>query len=173
MIIIPIILNGLKRPSNIYKVKRENFEAIITCKGEIQSEKAVLITIPDIFGDRTLEIYDSQIKDLIPEGSIVKKGDYVALLDQGRIKELKESNMEALKKVIFNFNDARIDSAVDLVALRDGIDQFHFDVENKKVELEQSVYESPAFQRKSEMAYGRVLRQMEEKKRAYQLTRKS
>ena len=173
MIIIAVILNGLKRPSNIYKVKRENFEAIITCKGEIQSEKAVLITIPDIFGDRTLEIYDSQIKDLIPEGSIVKKGDYVALLDQGRIKELKESNMEALKKVIFNFNDARIDSAVDLVALRDGIDQFHFDVENKKVEMEQSVYESPAFQRKAEMAYGRVLRQMEEKKRAYQLTRKS
>ena len=173
LLIIALVLGGIKRPSNIYKVKRENFEAIITCKGEIQSEKAVLITIPDIFGDRTLEIYDSQIKDLIPEGSIVKKGDYVALLDQGRIKELKETNMEALKKVIFNFNDAKIDSAVDLVALRDGIDQFRFDVENKKVEMEQSVYESPAFQRKAEMGYGRVLRQLEEKKRAYQLTRKS
>lgn len=173
LLIIALLLGGIKRPSNIYKVKRENFEAIITCKGEIQSEKAVLITIPDIFGDRTLEIYDSQIKDLIPEGSIVKKGDYVALLDQGRIKELKETNMEALKKVIFNFNDAKIDSAVDLVALRDGIDQFRFDVENKKVEMEQSVYESPAFQRKAEMGYGRVLRQLEEKKRAYQLTRKS
>ena len=173
LLIIALVLGGIKRPSNIYKVKRENFEAIITCKGEIQSEKAVLITIPDIFGDRNLEIYDSQIKDLIPEGSIVKKGDYVALLDQGRIKELKETNMEALKKVIFNFNDAKIDSAVDLVALRDGIDQFRFDVENKKVEMEQSVYESPAFQRKAEMGYGRVLRQLEEKKRAYQLTRKS
>ena len=38
-----------------------------------------------------------QIKDLVPEGSIVKKGDYVALLDQGRIKQLKENNEEALK----------------------------------------------------------------------------
>ncbi len=168
-----IIWRGLKPPSNIYKVKRENFEALITCKGEVQSEKAVLITIPDIFGERLLEIYDSKITDLIPEGSIVKKGDYVALLDQGRIKELKETNMEALKKVIFNFNDAKIDSAVDLVALRDGIDQFGFDVENKKVELEQSVYESPAFQRKAQMTYERILRQLEEKKRAYQMTRNS
>ena len=65
---------GVKKATNVYKVKRETFESIISCKGEIQSEKAVLITIPDIFGDRTLEIYDTQIKDLIPEGSIGKKG---------------------------------------------------------------------------------------------------
>ncbi len=173
LIIAVVVWRGLKTPSNIYKVKRENFEALITCKGEIQSEKAVLITIPDIFGDRNLEIYDSKITDLIPEGSIVKKGDYVALLDQGRIKELKETNMEALKKVAFNFNDAKIDSAVDLVALRDGIEQFGFDVENKKVELEQSVYESPAFQRKAQMAYERALRQLEDKRRAYQMNRNS
>ena len=173
LIVAGVIWRSIKPPSNIYKVKRENFEALITCKGEIQSEKAVLITIPDIFGDRNLEIWDSKITDLIPEGSIVKKGDYVALLDQGRIKELKETNMEALKKVAFNFNDAKIDSAVDLVALRDGIEQFNFDVENKKVELEQSVYDSPAFQRKAQMAYERSLRQMEDKKRAYQMTRNS
>ncbi len=162
-----------KRTSNVYKVKRENFEATITCKGEIQSEKAVLITIPDIFGDRTLEIYETQIKDLIPEGSIVRKGDYVALLDQGRIKELKQINEENLKKTLFNYNDAKIDSAVDLIAKRDEIELFCFDLQNKKVELEQSVYESPAFQRKAQMAYDRSLRQLEEKKRAYQLTQKA
>jgi len=164
---------GIKPPSKVYKVKKENFEAIISCKGEIQSEKAVLITIPDIFGDRTLEIYDTQIKDLIPEGSIVKKGDYVALLDQGRIKQLKQNNEEALKKVLFNLNDAKIDSAVDLVAMRDGIEQFGFDLQYKKVELEQSVFESPAYQRKAQMAYERTLRQLEYKKRAYQMTKKS
>lgn len=168
-----IIFGMVKRTSNVYKVKRENFEATITCKGEIQSEKAVLITIPDIFGDRTLEIYETQIKDLIPEGSIVRKGDYVALLDQGRVKELKQINEENLKKTLFNYNDAKIDSAVDLIAMRDGIELFGFDLQNKKVELEQSVYESPAFQRKAQMAYDRSLRQLEEKKRAYQLTQKA
>ncbi|HZK94063.1 MAG TPA: hypothetical protein VFC67_07640 [Prolixibacteraceae bacterium] len=163
---------GIKPSSKVYKVKKENFEALISCKGEIQSEKAVLITIPDVFGDRTLEIYDMQIKDLIPEGSIVKKGDFVGLLDQGRIKQLKQNNEEALKKLLFNINDSKIDSAVELVALRDGIEQFGFDLQYKKIELEQSVFESPAYQRTSQMAYERALRQLEYKKRAYLMTQK-
>jgi len=173
VILAVLIFSGVKRSSNIYRVKRENFEALISCKGEIQSEKAELITIPSIFGDRTLEIYDTQIKDLVPEGSILKKGDFVGLLDQGRVKQLKENNEEALKKAIFENNDAKIDSAVDLEALRDGIEQFGFDVRYMKVEYDQAVYESPAFQRKAQMAYERGLRQLEEKKRAYQLTQQS
>ncbi len=173
LIIAGVIYGGVKRSSNIYKVKRDNFEAMISCKGEIQSEKAQLITIPDIFGDRTLEIYDTQIKDLIPEGSILKKGDFVGLLDQGKIKQLKENNVEVIKKLVFNINDAKIDSAVDLVALRDGISQFIFDLKLKKLELEESVYESPAYQRKTQMVYERALRQLQEKKRAYVLTQKA
>lgn len=174
LIIAGVILGGVKRQaSNIYKVKRDNFEALISCKGEIQSEKAELITIPMIFGDRTLEIYETQIKDLVPEGTILKKGEFVGLLDQGRIKQLKENNIEVMKKLLFNINDAKIDSAVELVAFRDGIDQFILDLKYKKVELEESVYESPAYQRKSRMAYERAQRQLEEKKRAFRMTQKA
>jgi len=172
LILAGVYFVGIKPSSKVYKVKKENFEALISCKGEIQSEKAVLITIPDVFGDRSLEIYDTQIKDLIPEGSIVKKGDFVGLLDQGRVKQLKQNNEEAMKKLLFNINDAKIDSAVELVALRDGIEQFVFDLQYKKVELEQSIFESPAYQRTSQMAYDRALRQLEYKKRAYQMTQK-
>ncbi len=163
----------IKPSLGVYKVKKENFEEIISCKGEIQSEKAVFINIPDVLGDRKLEIWDIQIKDLLPEGSIVKKGDYVALLDQGRIKQLKESNEQALKKLIFNYNDSKIDSAVDLVQMRNALDQFAFDVNSLKIEMEQSVYESPAFQRKAKMAYERGLRQFDAKFRAYIMTQKT
>ena len=163
----------IKPALGLYKVKKEDFEAIISCKGEIQSEKATLINLPDVFGDRRLEIWDTQIKDLIQEGSIVKKGDYVALLDQGRIKQLKENNQEVLKRLLFNYNDAKIDSSVELVNMRNSIEQFVFDLNYKKVEMEQSVYESPAFQRKAQMAYERALRQLDAKKRAYQMTQKA
>jgi multidrug efflux pump subunit AcrA (membrane-fusion protein) len=173
LLLITTWISGRKQAAGIYKVKKENFEAIISCKGEIQSEKAVLINLPDIFGNRTLELWDMQIKDLVPEGSIVKKGDYVALLDQGRIKQLKENNEEVLKRILFNYNDAKIDSAVDLVALRNAIDQFAFDLKNKKIEMEQAVYESPAYQRKAQMAYERTSRQMDAKVRAYLMTQKT
>jgi multidrug efflux pump subunit AcrA (membrane-fusion protein) len=173
LLLVAVWFLRIKPSLGIYTVKKENFEAIITCKGEIQSEKAVLITLPDILGDRKLEIWDIQIKDLIPEGSVVKKGDYVALLDQGRIKQLKENNGEAMKRLLFNLSDAKIDSAVDLVDFRNSIEQFVFDLKYKKVELEQSVYESPAYQRRSQMAYDRALRQLDAKMRAYQMTQKN
>jgi hypothetical protein len=86
LLIVAVWFLRIKPSLGVYKVKKENFEAIITCKGEIQSEKAVFILLPDILTDRKLELWEIQIKDLIPEGSIVKKGDYVALLDQGRIQ---------------------------------------------------------------------------------------
>ena len=170
LLVMAVWFLRIKPATVIYKIKKENFEAIISCKGEIQSEKAVLINVPDVIGDRKLEIWDTQIKDLIPEGSIVKKGDYVALLDQGRIKQLKENNGDYLKKLIFNLNDTKIDSAVALVELRNGINQFIFDLQYKQIEMEQSVYESPAFQRRAQMAYERALRQLDAKKRAYQMT---
>ena len=173
LLILAVWFLRIKPSLGIYKVKKENFEAIITCKGEIQSEKAVFINIPDIITDRKLEFWEIQIKDLIPEGSIVKKGDYVALLDQGRIKQLKEVNEELLKRWIFNYNDSKIDSAVDLAQMRNGLEQFVFDVNSLKIEMEQSVYESPAFQRKAKMAYERGLRQLDAKIRAYRMTQKT
>ncbi|MCE1197493.1 MAG: HlyD family efflux transporter periplasmic adaptor subunit [Marinilabiliales bacterium] len=170
LILVIFFIGKAIKNSTLYRVKRENFEAIISCKGEIQSEKAILINMPDVIGDRQLEIWDIQIKDLIPEGSIVKQGDYVALLDQGRIKQLKEKNEETLKKLIFNYNDEKIDSAVDLVQLRNGLEQFVFDLDQKKLDMEQSIYESPAYQRKAKMAYERAQRQLEARIRAYRLT---
>lgn len=170
LLAVIVVIVKINRASGVYKVKRDKFEAIISTKGEIQSEKAVLITLPDIIGDRKLEIWDCQIKDLIPEGSIVKKGDYVAQLDQGRIKQLKENNADYLKRLTFNYNDAKIDSAVTLVDLRNNIAQFKFDLQYKKLEVEQSVYESPAYQRRSQMSYERALRQLDARIRAYRLT---
>jgi multidrug efflux pump subunit AcrA (membrane-fusion protein) len=173
LLVIAVWFLRIKPSLGIFKVKKENFEAVISCKGEIQSEKAVFINLPDIFYERKLELWEIQIKDLIQEGSIVKKGDYVALLDQGKIKQLMENNAETLKKLIFNLNDAKIDSAVDLVQMRNDLEQFTFDVNNLKIEMEQSVYESPAFQRKATMAYERSLRQRDAKIRAYKITQRN
>lgn len=173
LLLVALWFLRIKPAMGMYKVKRENFEAVITCKGEIQSEKAVLILLPDVFGDRRLELWDMQIKDLIPEGSIVKKGDYVALLDQGRIKQLKENNEATLKRLIFNYNDEKIDSSVTLVEMRNSIEQFGFDLKYKKIEMEQSVYESPAYQRKAQMAYERALRQLDARIRSYHMTQNS
>jgi len=169
LIIAGIIYLRLKRSSNIYVIKKENFEAIISAKGEIQSEKAVLINFPDILSERMLGIYQSQIKDLVPEGTVVKKGDYVALLDEGRIKQLTQQNMEALQKVSASFNDSKLDSAVTLSTNRDDLEQLEFDLRYKKIDVEQAVYDSPANQRKAQIAYDRTARLIDSKRRSYKM----
>jgi multidrug efflux pump subunit AcrA (membrane-fusion protein) len=57
--------------------------------------------------------------------------------------------------------------------MRNDLEQFTFDVNNLKIEMEQSVYESPAFQRKATMAYERSLRQRDAKIRAYKITQRN
>ena len=155
--------------SNIYVIKKDNFEATVSCKGEIQSERAVLISFPDILSDRTLNIYQSQIKDLVPEGTVVKKGDYVALLDQTRIKQLAQQNAENLQKLSATFNDSKLDSAVTLSTNRDELEQLEFDLRYKKIDVEQSVYDSPANQRKTQIAYDRTSRLIDSKRRSYMM----
>jgi len=169
LIVATIAYFSLKRSSLIYEVKKDNFEAVVSCKGEIQSEKSLLISFPDILSDRTLSIYQSQIKDLVPEGTIVKKGDYVALLDEGRIKQLAQQNAETLQKVSATFNDSKLDSAVTLSSIRDDMEQLEFDLKYKKIDVEQSVYDSPANQRKTQIAYDRTARLIDSKRRSYQM----
>ena len=98
LVCVGIIYSRIKQSSDIYKVKRGNFEAFISCKGDIQSEKSTLINCPELMGDRTLSIYQLQIKDLVAEGTIVKKGDYVALLDQTMIKQYIQSSADGLQR---------------------------------------------------------------------------
>jgi len=169
LIVAAIAYFSLKRSSNIYEVKRDNFEAVVSCKGEIQSEKSLLISFPDILSDRTLSIYQSQIKDLVPEGTVVKKGDYVALLDEGRIKQLAQQNAENLQKVSASFNDSKLDSAVTLSSNRDELEQLEFDLKYNKIDVEQSVYDSPANQRKTQIAYDRTARLIDSKRRSYRM----
>jgi HlyD family secretion protein len=164
-----IVYSRIKKSSNIYKVKRENFEAFISCKGEIQSEKSRLINCPDLMGDRTLSIYQLQIKDLVAEGTLVKKGDFVALLDQTMIKQYIQATTDVLQRATASFNDAKLDSAVNLSTSRDELEQLVFDLGYKKVDVEQAVYDSPANQRKAQIAYDRTARLLDAKRRNYKM----
>ncbi len=164
-----IVYSKIKKASKIYKVKRENFEAFISCKGEIQSEKSRPIYFPELLGDRMLDIYQLQIKDLVAEGTLVKKGDFVALLDQTMIKQYIQTTGDAFERVTASFNDAKLDSAVNLSAARDELEQLEFDLKYNKIDVEQAVYDSPANQRKAQIAYDRTVRLLDSKRRNYRM----
>jgi len=147
------------------------FELALNIKGEVQGKNAVVISLPDAIKRRNLRIYQIVIKDMVPEGKVVKKGDWIATLDAADINQKIQNNQQELTRHLAEFNDAKIDSAIKLTKLREELNEFTYDLEYKKIELEQAKYESPAFQRKKQVEYNRTIRQMEKKRRNYELTR--
>jgi multidrug efflux pump subunit AcrA (membrane-fusion protein) len=177
IILITVLISGiiffyeLEKPTNTYKVRKNKFEYFIACKGEIQSEKAVLINYPEALADPRLGIYQAQIKDLVPEGTVVRKGDFVATLDQGRIKQMSESAADFMRRQQSDFNSAKLDSAITLSGMRDELEQLAFDLNYKKIDVEQSMFDSPASQRRAQIEYDRTVRLIDSKKRSYQMRR--
>lgn len=155
----------------IHTVKSGPFELSLNTKGEINGKNAVVINLPDIIKNRNLRIYNLKIKDLVPEGTILKKGDWVATLDAASISQQMQNNAQDLTRRRAELNDAKIDSTIQLTKLREELGEFKYDLEYKKLELEQAKYESPAYQRKKQVEYNKTIRQMDKKRRDYQLKR--
>ncbi len=154
---------------NLHKVKSGPFELSLEVKGEIQGKNAIVISLPDELKHNDLRIYQLKIKDMVEEGTAVKTGDWVATLDAAEITQQMQNNQQDLDRRLAELNDAKIDSSIQLTALREELGEFKYDLEYKKLELEQSQYESPAYQRKKKMEYDQTVRQMEKKRRDYKL----
>jgi len=136
-----------------YKIKRGNLEVVVNCKGEVRGEKYTEINLPAVICDEDLHIYQFKIADAILEGKVVKKGDYIAKLDDSQIMTNLRNMMQEKEKIDSDLRDAVLDSAVTLSQRREAINNAWLDLEYLKIDLEQSKFESEAYQRKTQMRY--------------------
>jgi len=81
-----------------YEVKKGKFEAVLTCKGEINGLKAVEIRAPKILADRDLRLWAMKIVDLTQDGKSVKKGDFIVQLDANQVMEGMREVRQSLEK---------------------------------------------------------------------------
>ena len=151
------------------KVDRGEFQVEIFSSGELESENSENITIPEKLKDRNLRIYEITITDLIEEGTIVDSGDYVATLDHKVVEEQIKSAQDEMEKALTGYQDAKIDSNLNLSNQRDQIVNAGLDLEEKKIVMEESVYESPSVQKKAQMDYDKAFRKLGQEEKAYQL----
>ncbi|MDO8952853.1 MAG: efflux RND transporter periplasmic adaptor subunit [Draconibacterium sp.] len=152
-----------------YEVKRGKFEAVLSCKGEINGLVATVIRAPKILGDRDLQLWQMKIVDLAQDGKNVKKGDFIIQLDASRVMSGMREEQQGLEKEMADLNNAKIDSTVTLTQKREEIKNALLDLEYYKIDLEQSVYESEAYQRKAQMTYQKAENEIAKKRRDYQL----
>lgn len=154
-----------------FTVKRGNIETVITSKGEVKGEKYTEINLPPEICDQELRVYQLKIVDLILEGKAVKKGDYIAKLDESQIMNMMRTRIQDKEKFDADLRNAVIDSTVNLSRKREGLDNAKLDLDYLKIDLEQSKYESEAYQRKTQMSYQKAELNIEKIRRDYLLDR--
>jgi multidrug efflux pump subunit AcrA (membrane-fusion protein) len=153
-------------------VQRGTFNSVVFSSGQLESEKSVSIEIPEKLKDRNLRIYELTITDMVEEGTLVDSGDYVATLDHKAVEEQIKAAQDEMDKTLSEYEDSKIDSNLNLSNQRDIIVNARLDMAEKKIVMDESVYESPSIQKKASMDNDKAARKLEQEQKAYLLKKK-
>lgn len=150
-------------------VQRGTFNALIFSSGQLESEKSETINIPEKLKDRNLRIWELAITHMVDEGTVVDSGDYVATLDHKAVEEQIKLAQDDMDRMLSEYEDAKIDSNLNLSNQRDVIVNARLDLIEKKIIMDESAYESPSIQKKAGMDYDKANRKLEQEQKAYGL----
>lgn len=142
------------------------FVVDVTTTGELRAKNSTEIKGPQ--GARDFRVNNIRIQRLIPEGSIVKKGDFVAELDRSEIMgKLQDAQLD-LEQAQSQVTQAQLDSTLELSQARDNLINLEYALEERQIAVEQSKYESPAVQRQAEIDLDKARRQLAQETRNYE-----
>ncbi len=140
--------------------KSSPMNVTIKASGELLARKSEKVKGPD--GLRTVGLYQVTIQDLVPEGTVVSKGQYIATLDKTELDgKLTESQTE-IDKIVTQLDQAKIDTAIEMRALRDQLVNLKYSMEEKELTLELSKYEPKAIQQQAKLDLERSQREYDQ-----------
>jgi multidrug efflux pump subunit AcrA (membrane-fusion protein) len=148
---------------------RGDFEISVSASGEILAENSIDIKAPEISMGRDFHAADLKIQDMVPEGTEVKKGEYIATLDRTQFDNTLKDERERLSTYRNNLEMKKLDTAVTLTALRNDLRNQKHTVDESEITLQNSKYEPPTTIRQAEIDFDRQKRMFEQKERGYRL----
>jgi multidrug efflux pump subunit AcrA (membrane-fusion protein) len=179
-IIIPLVLVAIiallwffLRPSQDVSttisvpVEKGTFVISIYTSGELEAQNSENIYGPA--GLRTVGIWNVSISELIPEGTVVEAGDWVATLDRTEISNRLKDVETELEKLQMLHTQTRLDTTIELRNARDELVNLKYSMEESKLTLEQSQYEPPATIRQAEIALEKMERTYQQSSHNYEL----
>lgn len=143
-------------------VKQGDFQVAVTTTGELLARKFVEVQGPS--AAQTVNVYQTKISWMVPEGTRVKEGDKIAELDRGPAASKLADVTLALQKAQADFTTAQLDSALDLAKAREDVRTAGYDVEQKTLAKQEAQYEAPSLQRGAEIDLEKAQRALEQSK---------
>ncbi|HEU4829584.1 MAG TPA: efflux RND transporter periplasmic adaptor subunit [Gemmatimonadales bacterium] len=152
-------------PELVGTVEQGDFVVTVTTSGELRAQKFVEITAPP--DARLAEAYQMKILSIVPEGTTVKEGDVVAELDRSTLASKIQEFTLALQKAEAVYEQAMLDSTLNLSKAREDMRSMELALEEKKIAKDQARYEAPSVQRQAEIDLERAVRALAQAKLDY------
>ncbi len=172
-VLVLVIFNRLaseRKTAALYtEVIKGDFEIAITTAGELRAENSIDIKGPEIARRGEMRSADLRIQDIVPEGTEVKEGDYVAQLDRSEFDNTLKDILERLQSLQKDLDMMILDTAVTLSASRDDVQNQKYIVEADSITLRNSQYEPPTTIRQAEINYDQAKRTLGQRERRYTL----
>jgi HlyD family secretion protein len=140
----------------VARVKKGEFKVMVNTSGELRATKFVRITAPA--NAQAAQQWQMKISSLVPEGTVVKQGDIVAELDRASIAARLTEVSTSLQKAQAVFEQAELDSLLNLSKAREEIRTMELGLEEKRLAKEQAIYEAPTVKRQAEIDYEKAER---------------
>jgi RND family efflux transporter MFP subunit len=154
---------GSEDSSLVARVKKGEFKVIVNTSGELRATKFVRITGPA--NAQAAQQWQMKISSLVPEGTLVKEGDIVAELDRATIGSRLTEVSTQLQKAQAQYEQAELDSTLNLSKAREEIRTLELGVEEKRLAKEQAVYEAPTVKRQAEIDFEKAERALAQAKK--------
>jgi multidrug efflux pump subunit AcrA (membrane-fusion protein) len=140
-------------------VQRGTFRIEIETTGELEAKNSVKILGPSTLRD--FRIWQVTIQNIVDEGTVVKKGDWVATLDRSEFQGRYNEKQIELDKAQSKYVQVQLDTTLQMRQSRDELINLKYAVEETRIKLEQSKFEPPATIKQAEI-------DVDKSKRAYE-----
>jgi hypothetical protein len=162
-----IFSKGTQTQQITVKVKKGSFPIEVTTTGELIAKSSDKIYGPAAL--RQVQIWQVKIQDIIPDGTVVDSGQYVASLDKTEISTKIKDEETNLEKFQTQLTKTTLDTSLDLRSARDELINLKYGLEEKQITLEQSKYEPPATIRQVQIDLEKAQRTYEQAQKNYKL----
>lgn len=152
------------------KVIKGTFLNEVIISGEAQSTSSKKINGP--ISARRFNIYQLKIQDLVAEGTIVKKGDYIGKIDASEVNSKINDAQLNLESEQSKYTQQQLDTTLTLKQERTALKDLLFNIEENQLELTRSIYEPPATIRQLEIKIEKYQRDLKEKKEDYSIKKR-
>lgn len=159
--------DGSETADVLATVRKGDFRVEIETTGELEAKNSVKIMGPG--GLRNFQIWQVTIQNIVDEGTVVKKGDWVATLDRSEFQNKFAQKQIDFEKANSKFVQTQLDTTLLMRQSRDELINLKYDVEEKGIILQQSKFEPPATIKQAEINQDKAKRAYEQALENYKI----